>query len=324
MNSVFDFQTLFPSAAQGGAVTIGNFDGVHRGHQAIVDQVRKLAETVSGPSVVFTFDPPPSQLLRPESAPALLTSIERRTELLKKLGIDYVIVFPTSRQLLDLEPEQFFENVVVRSLRARAIAEGENFRFGKQRRGDVSLLKQLCHEHHLKFALLEAQRDHGQWISSTRIRSLIESGDITGANRLLIEPYRISGIVGRGAQRGRTLGFPTANLSNIAVLCPPCGVYAGRVATISQCNSKAIDSPTPIGLPVAINIGPNPTFGESDFKVEAHIIGYSGNIYSQVLTIELLAKLRNVQEFESKEQLLAQLSRDIEQAKTIVIETANA
>ena len=324
MNSQIDSKTIFLSAAQGGAVTIGNFDGVHRGHQAIIQQVRRLADQVSGPAVVFTFDPPPSRLLRPDFAPAALTGNERRKELLTKLGIDFVIVYPTTKQLLDLEPEQFFESVVVRSLKAKAIAEGENFQFGKQRRGDVLMLKQLCNEHGLRFTLLEPQQDQGEWISSTRIRSLLEAGDIAGANRLLIEPYRISGIVGHGAQRGRTLGFPTANLENISVLCPPTGVYAGRVTGCCGSKKSSCSTLSPVGMPVAINIGPNPTFGETRLKVETHIIGYDGNLYDCEIAIELFAKLREVLKFESKEQLLVQLNCDIERARTIVHTSANA
>lgn len=317
MNLPIDSQALFPEEAQGGAVTIGNFDGVHRGHQAIIEQVRRLADQVAGPAVVFTFDPPPSKILRPESTPKPLTSIFRRTELLKKLGINHVVVYPTDRQLLELEPEAFFETVVVRFLKAKAIAEGENFQFGKKRRGDVPMLRQLCQEHGLQFSLLEPQRDGGEWISSTRIRALIESGDIASANQLLMEPYRISGIVGHGAERGRTLGFPTANLENIQVLCPPLGVYAGRVANSKCMASAPCKSPSPIGMPVAINIGPNPTFGEDRCKVEAHIIDYNGDLYNHEISIELFAKLREVRKFDSKEHLLTQLASDIQQAKTI-------
>ena len=317
MNLQLDSKSIFPVAAKGGAVTIGNFDGVHRGHVAIIQQVRKLADEISGPAIVFTFDPPPSHLLRPESAPALLTGIERRTELLRKLGIDFVIVYPTTKQLLDLEPEQFFESVIVRALDAKAIAEGENFQFGKRRRGDIAMLKQLCVEYHLQFSLLQPQLDQGEWISSTRIRSLIESGDIAGANRFLIEPYRISGIVAHGAQRGRTLGFPTANLENIPVLCPPPGVYAGRVASCGVSTKNSHATPCPVSLPVAINIGPNPTFGEARLKVEAHIIGFDGNLYDREIAIELLANLRQIKKFESKDQLLAQLALDVDQAKEI-------
>lgn len=317
MNAKSDSNAIFPSAALGGALTIGNFDGVHRGHQAIIQQVRKLADQVSGPAVVFTFDPPPSRLLRPDFAPASLTGIERRTELLRKLGIDFVIVYPTTMQLLDLEPEQFFESVVVRSLRAKAVAEGENFRFGKQRRGDIPMLRKLCENSGIQFSLLEPQQDQGEWISSTRIRTLIDAGDISGANRLLIEPYRISGKVGHGAQRGRTLGFPTANLEGIPVLCPPPGVYAGRITDCIDSKKNALTLASPVGMPVAINIGPNPTFDEASMKVEAHIIGYAGDLYDFEIEIELVAKLRDVQKFESKEQLLSQLTMDIERVECL-------
>jgi len=303
--------------AQQGAVTIGNFDGVHRGHQSIVQQVRKLADQVSGPAVVFTFDPPPARLLRPESAPASLMQIDRRTELLKKMGIDQVIVYPTTKELLDLGPELFFERIIVRSLKAKAIAEGENFRFGKDRRGDVSMLKRLCDEHDMLFSSLALQENDGGWISSTRIRALIETGDIAAANQFLVEPYRIAGKIVQGAQRGRTLGFPTANLESISVLCPPPGVYAGRVAGLAL-------APEAIGLPVAIHIGPNPTFGESHLKLEAHIIGFNRDIYGDTLALELLAKLRDVNRFESKEQLLAQLRFDVEQTKQIEISSRAA
>ena len=180
------------------------------------------------------------------------------------------------------------------------------------------MLKRLCEQSALQFSLLEPQQDDGKWISSTRIRSLIEAGDIANANRLLVEPYRIYGNVGHGAERGRTLGFPTANLENIPVLCPPPGVYAGRVTDCTAAQLSSQDSPCPIGMPVAMNIGPNPTFGEFGLKVEAHIIGYHGNLYDQELAIELFAKLRDVQKFESKEQLLAQLTNDIEHTLAVV------
>ena len=308
-----------PSAAQGGAVTIGNFDGVHRGHQAIIEQVRRLADEVSGPAVVFTFDPPPARVLRPHEAPEALTRIDRRVELLTKLGIDFVVVFPTTLELLRLEPEDFFEKIVVDALKAKALAEGENFRFGRQRRGDIAMLERLCDERNIRFSLLEPKQEQGEWISSTRIRTQIELGNVSLANNLLVEPYRISGIVGHGAQRGRTLGFPTANLEQIPVLCPPAGVYAGRVVARKVNSGLASDDAAmnPVGLPVAINIGPNPTFGESALKVETHIIGFAGNLYGHELEIEFLEKLRDVQKFESKDHLIDQLNKDIQMAKQI-------
>jgi len=314
-----------PIEAQFGAVTIGNFDGVHRGHRAIMAQVRDLADRVGGPAVVFTFDPPPARLLRPDEAPEALTSLTRRAELLSQFGIDHVIVFPTSLDLLQLEPEEFFSTIVVNSLKAKAIAEGENFRFGRRRRGDVTLLKQLCYESGIEFSLLTLQKENGDWISSTRIRAEIEAGNIPAANRLLVEPYRISGTVSKGDQRGRTIGFPTANLEAIPMLCPPVGVYWGRVAklegtpaTDNASNDDKAPLPSAIGLPVALNIGPNPTFGVSGYKVEAHIVGFDADIYGATLDIELLGRIRDVQKFASKDELIAQLTQDVEKAKAAV------
>jgi riboflavin kinase / FMN adenylyltransferase len=319
MNLLLEPFQIAPEAVLRGAVTVGNFDGVHRGHQAIIEQVRRLADEVHGPAIVFTFDPPPARLLRPKDAPEALTVMERRSALLTKLGVDIVVVFKTTSALLNLEPEQFFEQIMVHQLQCQAIAEGENFRFGKERRGDISLLKRLCDLHRIRFSLLELQRDDGDWISSTRIRSFIETGNIAAANKLLWEPYRVSGLVGHGAKRGRTLGFPTANLENIPVLCPPPGVYAGRVASIHRPShrSSAEIAEAPIGYPVAIHIGPNPTFGENGVKFEAHIVGYDGNLYDCELGIEMLERLRNVCKFDSKDQLLAQLALDVERATQI-------
>lgn len=314
-----------PVDAQHGAVTIGNFDGVHRGHRAVMSQVRALADRVGGPAVVFTFDPPPIRLLRPEEAPEALTSMTRRAELLKQFGIDHVIVFPTSLELLQLEPEAFFSNIIVDSLKAKAIIEGENFRFGRKRRGDTQLLQQLCDEKGIEFSLLSLQQETGDWISSTRIRTEIEAGNIQAANQLLVEPYRISGIVSQGEQRGRTIGFPTANLESIPMLCPSIGVYAGRVAKLQPADSSsnvgysgnaAWQKAT--GLPVALNIGPNPTFGVSGFKVEAHIVGFEGDIYGANLEIELFERIRDVRKFASILELTTQLSSDIEKTKALI------
>ncbi|MEQ1828060.1 MAG: bifunctional riboflavin kinase/FAD synthetase [Pirellula sp.] len=329
MNLLISKSDAVPIEAQGGAITIGNFDGVHRGHRTVIEQVRRLADKVHGPAVVLTFDPPPVRLLRPEAAPEALTVIERRAELLRQLGIDFVIVYETSHELLRLEPEQFFDQIVIGKLKTKAIAEGENFRFGYQRRGDVVVLQDLCRQHAIQFSMLEPTKENEEWISSSRIRALLETGDVATANDLLLEPYRISGVVVHGAARGKTLGFPTANLEEIPVLCPPPGVYAGRVAAVNSATktpfpnvSEVIDAVT--GLPAAIHIGPNPTFGEKSLKVEAHIVGFDGDLYGQLLALELLEKVRDVRKFDSKEQLLAQLSRDIERTCGIASIRAHA
>lgn len=324
--SLFYHDTMkIPVEAHGGAVTIGNFDGVHRGHRAIMKQVRGLADRMGGPAVVFTFDPPPARLLRPNEAPEALTSMERRAQLLQQFGIDHVIVYPTTLELLQLEPEEFFATVIVDSLKAKAIAEGENFRFGKRRRGDVALLQHLCVSKGIEFSLLRLEQENGDWISSTRIRSEIEAGNLKAANQLLVEPYRISGIVSHGDQRGRTIGFPTANLQAIPMLCPPIGVYAARVVKLkaAQPGGNANDiaatgNTNPVGLPVALHIGPNPTFGVAALKVEAHIVGFHGDLYGASLEIEILDRLRDVHRFASKEELVSQLTNDVEKAKAVV------
>lgn len=325
MSLLYHDTMKIPVEAQGGAVTIGNFDGVHRGHRAIMKQVRELADRSGGPAIVFTFDPPPARLLRPSEAPEALTSMERRAQLLHQFGIDHVIVYPTTLELLQLEPEEFFAKIIVKSLNAKAIAEGENFRFGKRRRGDVALLKQLCDEKGIEFSLLQLEQENGDCISSTRIRLEIESGNMKAANQLLVEPYRISGIVAQGDRRGRTIGFPTANLRAIPMLCPPVGVYAARVAKLeaAQLGGNASDAAVvgnadPVGMPVALHIGPSPTFGVAGLKVEAHIVGFHGDLYGASLDIEILDRLRDVHRFGSKEELVAQLTIDVEKTKAVV------
>ena len=325
MSLLYHDTIKIPVEAQGGAVTIGNFDGVHRGHRAIMKQVRELADRIGGPAIVFTFDPPPACLLRPSEAPEALTSMERRAQLLHQFGIDHVIVYPTTLDLLQLEPEEFFAAIIVKSLHAKAIAEGENFRFGKRRRGDVTLLKQLCDQKGIEFSLLQLEQENGDWISSTRIRLEIEAGNVKAANQLLVEPYRISGIVAQGDQRGRTIGFPTANLQAIPMLCPPVGVYAARVAKFEAAqpggnasDAAAVGNADPVGMPVALHIGPNPTFGVPGLKVEAHIVGFHGDLYGASLDIEILDRLRDVHRFASKEELVAQLTIDVEKTKAVV------
>ncbi len=299
-----------PVAVQGGAVAIGNFDGVHRGHRVLIERLKEVAAQVDGPTVVFTFDPPPMQLLRPSDAPIALTWMERRAELLFHLGVDYVVAYPTDFELLSLGPAEFFQRIIVESLGASGIVEGTNFRFGKNREGDVERLISLGSQFGVQVEILRPQTEDGEWISSTRVRERIESGDFVTANALLTEPYRIRGKVVHGAARGRTIGIPTANLDSISVLLPKHGVYAGRVAAVE--NRTNDEESSPIGLPVAINIGPNPTFGDNATKFEAHIIGFSGELYDSIIEIEMLKHVRDVIRFDSLDALRRQLASDIE------------
>ena len=253
----------FPKNWRGGAVAIGNFDGVHRGHFQLVRELVIQARLLAAPAIVFTFDPPPMAVLYPQrtlSAP--LTNMPLRAELLYKLGVDLVVAYPTDMALLRLTAEEFFQRVLLDKLGARAIVEGPNFRFGHDRLGDVAMLGRLCNACGVVLTIVTSTDDETGMISSTRVRDLINLGNIRRANLLLTQPYQIVGEVSHGAARGRTMGTPTANLTNIEVLVPPHGVYAGCVPVgDDQCAA-------------AIHIGPNPTFGEAAVKVEVHLIDW--------------------------------------------------
>jgi riboflavin kinase/FMN adenylyltransferase len=308
-----------PTSALGGAVAVGNFDGVHRGHLALLSKLKQLAEQMAVPTVVVTFDPPPIKILAPGKVPPALTTIRRRVELLEAAGANHVVVLKTNSELLSLSPEAFFEQLFVDGLHAKCIVEGPNFQFGKDRQGNVQMLKTLCEKQNVAFQIVKPELTGSEWISSTRVRQSIDAGNIELANQLLSSPYRISGIVAHGTQRGRTIGFPTANLESIPVLLPSVGVYAARLVRSVRPNGETddgIDSPT--GRAVALHIGPNPTFGEDSKKVEAHIIDYSGDLYGCEVELEILSRIRGVHKFESLEALKTQLHQDINTVTTFV------
>lgn len=287
---------------RGGAVSIGNFDGVHRGHQEIAQRLVQMARRFGGPSVVLTFDPPPSAILRPAQTPARLTTVETRAELLAQCGVDWVVAYPTDRALLELSPEEFFASIVRSRLNARGMVEGPNFFFGKDRTGTVESLRSLCCGAGLEFEVVAPQSVNGRMVSSSAVRGLIEAGNVAEAVDLLGHGHRVTGQVVRGAARGRTLGFPTANLEGIATLLPPEGVYAGVTVGLDRPNAAAV------------NIGPNPTFGEGAMKFEAHLIGYQGDLYGMPLSIDLRFRIRATQRFSGPDELKRQLQQDIAEA----------
>ncbi len=288
-----------PPQSRGGQVAIGNFDGVHRGHQAMVARLVDLARKATRPAVVVTFDPHPLALLSATGAPPPLTTIEHRRELLLGLGVDQVLVLETSSKLLALTAEEFFTRVIRAELGAQGLVEGPNFYFGKDRGGNITLLRQLCQSAGLTLDVIEPVTWQGQWVSSSAIRSLLTAGELTAAVELLGHPYRVTGQVVTGAQRGRTLGFPTANLADVATTLPGHGVYAGRVRWDGRTYAAAV------------NVGPNPTFGEGATKLEVHLIDFVGDLYGQRLDVDLTTKLRGVRKFDSAAALRAQLAADI-------------
>ena len=292
-----------------GALTIGNFDGVHRGHARIVEQLLSAAKNVGGPAVVFTFDPHPVRLLRPDLAPPPLTWTDRKAELLGELGVDAMIAYPTDEQLLQLTPEEFFNQIIREQLRSKAMVEGPNFYFGRDRAGDIQKLRSLCDQADVSLTIVEPLQagEAGDFVSSSRIRKLVAAGDVDTARTMLTQPYRLRGMVTHGAARGAKIGFPTANVDAIDTIMPGMGVYAGR-AHVTRDDST---------WPAAINIGPSPTFGEDEVRVEVHLIGFSGSLYGEPLEVDFLARLRDIQPFSSVGQLQQQLARDVARAKTI-------
>lgn len=292
-----------PTTLRGGAVSIGNFDGVHQGHARIVETLHAQAAAVGGPSIVFTFDPHPVRLLRPNEVPPPLTWSDRKADLIRELDVDGMVVYPTDEKLLALTPREFFRQIVVEQLGARAMVEGPNFFFGKDRAGDIEVLRSLCAASDITLEVVQPLTVGTEYVSSSRIRRLIEAGEVGQAAQMLTRPYRIRGMVTHGAGRGAKLGFPTANIDAIDTILPAIGVYAGWAFFGNE------------RWPAAVNIGPNPTFGEDRLKVEAHLIGYSGSLYGQPLEVDFLARVRETRRFASVEELQQQLASDVREVE---------
>jgi riboflavin kinase/FMN adenylyltransferase len=313
-----------PADLTGGAVTVGNFDGVHRGHLELVAAARRLAAQVGGPAVAVTFDPPPHQVLHPgqpdplSSSPAdavsdvaggrpPLSAIARRAELLHAAGADHVVVLRTSPALLALSAEAFFEDILSRQLQAKAVVEGYNFRFGRGRAGTTDTLRELCAAAGIVFELVPPLTVGGEPVSSSRVRHALVSGDVSAAAELLGRNYAIAGTIVTGARRGRTIGFPTANLGDVPTVLPGNGVYAVRATVDGR------------AWPAAANVGPNPTFGDDARKIEVHLIGFSGDVYGKPMDVEFVSRLRDTRPFNGADELIAQLKQDVEQAKTALV-----
>lgn len=299
-----------PHVPAGGIVTVGNFDGVHRGHQRMLKTLCEVAGARNTQSVVVTFHPHPITVLRPNAVLHRLTTPERRARLLRRYGADQVVVLPITDGLLQLSPQAFFQAVLVDQLQARGVVEGPNFHFGKDRAGDVNLLQQLCEARGMYFQVISPVSDADQMISSSRVRELLIAGQLAASVRLLGHPHQLCGTVTRGAGRGRGLGFPTANLQGIDVLLPGHGVYAAACTLDDQ------------RYPTAVNVGPNPTFNEHSVKVECHLDGFHGDLYGRTLAVDLLSEIRPLQSFNSVGDLTTQVSHDVAACREICAKQA--
>lgn len=303
-----------PDDLRGGALSIGNFDGVHRGHAALVSRLKDFADRMDTATIVFTFDPHPVRLLRPDEAPPPLTWTNRKADLLAAIGVDAVVAYPTDRELLQLSAHEFFERIVVDAIGARAMVEGPNFYFGRGREGDIALLETLCRKHDIELAIVPPVKVDGELISSSRIRDLIRQGDVSRAARMLTQPYRIRGLVTHGAARGKQLGFPTANMDGIDTLIPAMGIYAGRAYVDGRPHWSAI------------HIGPSPTFGDQVPKVEVHILEFENSIYGQPIEVDFIERLRDIRQFDSTDELIEQMRQDVARTRQIArrFDTSNS
>ncbi len=289
-------------------LTIGNFDGVHLGHRALFNLVKELAAKNSGTSMVLTFEPHPLRVLTTEKNPPLITLYEQKMDLIQAQGIDVVICLDFTLEFAAIEPEDFVRDILVDRMGVKEIVIGYDYRFGRKGRGNRDMLIELGRQYGFEVYTLPPQPGaDGTVVSSTLVRQVVSAGEVEKAPALLGRPYRITGRVVKGRNRGaRLLGFPTANLLLIDELVPQKGVYAVRVSW----NGQRYDG--------VANIGYNPTFGDVGLSVEVHCFGLHAEIYDHVIKVDFIARLRDERKFSGPEELAAQICKDCDRAKEIL------
>jgi riboflavin kinase/FMN adenylyltransferase len=294
--------------------TLGNFDGVHKGHQAVLATVVQRARAEGARAVAVTFDPHPVAVLHPDRAPQIITASQQRLDLLAATGLDAVLVMEFTREFALWTPERFVVDVFVRALGASVVVVGEDTRFGVRNSGDVSTLRQIGVEHGFEVLALKDIGDGGRW-SSSRVRALVTSGDVATATEILGRPHRVCGEVVHGDHRGRELGYPTANLSQeSAGLVPADGVYVGWLI-----RPTLLEGDPDRRLPAAISIGTNPTFEGTQRRVEAYVLDRLDlDLYGENVAVEFIERLRPTEKFASIEALVVQMAADVARARTVL------
>jgi riboflavin kinase/FMN adenylyltransferase len=301
-----------PDHLKGSVLALGNFDGVHRGHQTILKAVKEKAEALDAPAAIMTFEPHPLALLKPEAAPSILTPLRQKLGLFLSLGMDMIVVQRFSRVFSELSGEEFVRKVLFQELAVQHLVIGHDFIFGHKRSGNAELLKRLAAEEGIGFTQLAAQGEEDTVFSSTKIRAHLAAGNVEVAAKLLGRPYAIQGRVIKGAgQAGQALGFPTANIRLKRSCTVPYGVYAVSVAIEgeSQCYQGVA------------NIGVKPTFGLAEPLLEVHLFDVNRDIYGKHIEVNLLTFLRLERKFETIEALKAQIARDADAARTYNIKS---
>jgi len=291
-------------------ITLGNFDGIHIGHQELVSMVIRRAKELKGQSMVVTFRPHPLKILAPEKCPPLISIYEEKIRLLEKLGIDVLVKIPFSLDFAAMTPRDFVKDILCGLLGAKEIFVGYNYRFGRGREGTTETLKKMGEEFGFSVNEVEQISHNGKAVSSTAIRQLLKDGRVEDAADLLGRPYALIGIVVHGDSRGRQLGFPTANIVSRHVIIPSDGVYAVKVAARDRCYDGVA------------NIGFRPTFDKQTLAIEVHLFDFDEDLYGEEVTLFFLSKIREERKFESADALIRQISKDIEEAKSILASSA--
>jgi riboflavin kinase / FMN adenylyltransferase len=293
----------FPPDAGPSAVALGAFDGIHLGHRAILGTAVAHARQGKLSALACTFDRHPMEVLQPDRAPLPITTLDERLELIAGTGIDTTVVLPFTPAVAGIEAKAFVHDVLVGTLKAREIVVGFNHRFGRGARGDAQLLETLAGPLRFRAHIVPALMVDGVAVSSSEIRSALQRGDLPAAARLLGRPYSIRGEVVRGAGRGRTLGFPTANIRTERPLGLPVGVYVCRVQVGAR-DHQAV-----------VNVGFRPTFGVNELAVEAHVLDFAGNLYDATVTLTFVRRLREERKFPSVDALKEQIALDVAAAR---------
>ena len=288
---------------RGAVATVGNFDGLHRGHRTIVDRVLERARATGAAALLITFDPHPLKVIAPERAPRMLATRRQKLALLEEAGLEFVLILPFTAALAAVTAEEFVRAYLGDGLAAREVYVGENFNFGRGRAGNADLMVRLCRDLGIRAEVIREVRHLGSAVSSSRIRRAIEEGEIELANALLGRPYAVEGTVARGGGRGASLGFPTANLAVRNDLVPPDGVYVTEAVLAGR------------ACPAVTNVGSRPTFPGASFAVETHLLEAGTDLYGAEIEVRFLQHLRPEMRFPSPQALVEQIHRDVDRAR---------
>ncbi len=302
-----------PDALRGGVVALGNFDGFHVGHQAVVGRALERARAEGRPALVVTFDPHPARLFRPDSPPFLLTTIAQRLRLFAAFGVDGALALPFDQAMAAMPPQDFVRAWLHERIGAHRLVTGEDFTFGRNRGGHIDALHALAADHGMIAEAVAPVEADGAVASSTRVRQHLKAGDMAAAARLLSRPFAIEGIVQHGDKLGRTIGFPTANLALRDYLRPAYGIYAARGWLA---DGRLVDG--------AANLGIRPQFDPPKELLEPHFFDFSEDLYGQHLEVELIAHIRPEAKFDSLDALIAQMAADCVEARRILAATPAA